>query len=212
MTLVEIDSYERYHIGNKLNPAINFEKLKDELETSLKDCGFLITKGNDSFNLTNVPSEVICAKNNVEVELNYATQALNLIGTKPSDVTSIFEEIISILSDLEYEIDSTVIFFEIIADIILKSHEKPIEKIGGLINLNSKLFTENNIPEVNTIGLRIGGNNPSDKAFVTLTIEPNPVNPNLKTAVKVQYRAEKQNIIEFHKELDGKIKELFRQL
>jgi hypothetical protein len=210
MTLVELDSYERYHIGNKLNPATNFEKLKDDLESSLKDCGFSITK-DDSFNRINVPSEVICTKNNVKVELNYAAQALNLIGTNPSDVTSIFEEIISTLPKMDYEIDSTVVFFEVIAEILLKSPGKPLEKIGGLISLNTKLFTDNDISEVNTIGIRIAGNKPSDKAFITLTIEPNPVNPNLKTAVKLQYRAEKQNIIEFHRELDDKIVKLFEQ-
>lgn len=208
MTLVEIDSYELYHIGNKLNPAINFEKFKDDLETSLKDCGFSITK-EDSFNRINVPSEVICTKNSVKVELNYERQALNLIGTNPSEVTSIFEEIISTLPDMDYEIDSTIVFFEVIAGILLKSSGKPLEKIGALISLNTKLFTDDDIPEVNTIGIRIGGNEPSDKAFITLTIEPNPVNPNLKTAVKIQYRAEKQNIIEFHRKLDGKIMKLF---
>ena len=208
MTLVEIDSYELYHIGNKLNPAINFEKFKDDLETSLKDCGFSIKK-EDSFNRINVPSEVICTKNNVKVELNYERQALNLIGTNPSEVTSIFEEIISTLPDMDYEIDSTIVFFEVIAGILLKSPGKPLEKIGALINLNTKLFTDDDIPEVNAIGIRIGGNEPSDKAFITLTIEPNPVNPNLKTAVKIQYRAEKQNIIEFYRKLDGKIMKLF---
>ncbi|MDO9517759.1 MAG: hypothetical protein Q7J10_06880 [Methanosarcinaceae archaeon] len=212
MTHVEIDSYELYHIGNKLNPAINFEKFKDDLELSLKDYGFSIIKEKHSFNITNITSEVICTKNNVKVELNYVAQALNVIGTNPSEVTSIFEEIISILPKMEYEIDSTITFYEVLAGILLKSSDKPVGKIGALINLNTKLFTDNDIPEINTIGFRIGGNEPSDNAFITLTIEPNPVNPNLKIAVKIQYRAEKDNIIEFHKGLDSKIQELFKPL
>ncbi|MFA0821930.1 MAG: hypothetical protein ACC612_03450 [Methanomethylovorans sp.] len=212
MATVEIDSYELYHIGNKLNPAINFEKLREELRANLETLGFTITKDETMNSVRSVPSEVIAIKKNVKLELNYAAQALNLMGTEPYEVTLLFEEVLTLLQKMEYEIDSLVIFFEVIASVILKSQDKPVEKIGASIGLNPKLFADNNVPIVNTIGLRIGGNKPSDKTFINLTVEPSPINPNLKTTVRVHYRAEKENIIKFHEKLSDNIKEIFKAL
>lgn len=212
MATITIESYDLYHIGNKLNPAINYEKMEGELRENLKNAGFTITENEIITNVRTAPSEVIAIKNDVRLEINYVAQAINLIGTEPSTVTSVFGELLSTLTKMEYDIESTIIFFEVIASITLKSEDKPFEKIGESIGLNPNLFAESNLPVVNTIGLRIGGKNSSEKTSIVLTIEPSPVNPALKTVVRVHYRAEKENILNFYHTLENNILELFEKL
>lgn len=209
MATVEIDSYERYHIGSKLNPGTNFENLRDQLKFNVTNVGFTPIDEKVSGSAIHPPVEIIATKNNVKLELNYALQALNVIGTSPSEVTSSFEEIMSILINLEYDIDRTFVFNEVVATIILKSHDKPFDVIGEAIGLKSDLFIDANIPNINTVGIRIGGNEPTDKTFLNIIIEPNPTNPNLKTSVKVHYRGDKTYILNFYESLNEKIKNLF---
>ena len=111
---MEIESYEPYHIGNKLNPVTNFDGLKTKLKEKLEVSGYSITEKSPSGQqiILGMPSEVLGIKNDVRVELNHLSQALNVIGTNPHDVSSVFKEITSFLPDIGYEIENLSLFFE----------------------------------------------------------------------------------------------------
>lgn len=208
---MEIESYEPYHIGSKLNPAINYDSLKRKLKDYIKDLDYSIVTSEtpEKQIVYEVPVEVIATKNDIRIELNYVSQAINVIGSKPEEVTNIFDELLNSLSSLEYEIESTILFFEVISSIYLKVDEKPKEILGKSLVSNDDSFADDGIPTLNTVGIRMGGENPSNGAFITLAFEPSPTSPNSKLTVRVQYRTkDRESIIGFYEGLEGKIVDL----
>lgn len=211
---MDIESYEPYHIGNKLNPATNFDGFKTKLKEKLKNTGYSVTEKTLSGQqiILDLPIETLGTKNDVRVELNHLAQALNVVGTKPESVTEIFTEITSILPDIGYELDKTSLFYEIIASIVIKSDDKPTDILNKSVNLDLGTFSLNDI-DMNIIGMRIGGENiEKGKSFV-LTIEPNVTSPSSRFLVKLQYRSRDIEIVKsFHSDLDSKIIGLISQM
>ena len=215
MVILEIESYEPYHIGNKLNPVTNFDGLKTKLKEKLEVSGYSITEKSPSGQqiILGMPSEVLGIKNDVRVELNHLSQALNVIGTNPHDVSSVFKEITSFLPDIGYEIENLSLFFEIVASIIIKSSSIPIENLENSVNLDFSQFNINDIPDIGIIGMRIGGENATKSNNFTLAIEPSPTSPNSRFLLRLQYRSkDKENVEMFYQDLDGKLKNLLNQL
>lgn len=207
MVILNIESYEPYHIGNKLNPATNFDGLKTKLKERLKTIGYSVTEKTLTGQqiILDLPFETLGTKNDVRVELNHLAQALNVVGTKPESVTEIFTEITSILPDIGYELDKTSLFYEIIASIVIKSDDKPIDILNRSVNLNIGTLALNDL-DMNIIGMKIGGENiEKGKSFV-LSIEPNVTSPNSRFLVKLQYRSRDIEIVKsFYSDLDSKI-------
>lgn len=214
MVILNIESYEPYHIGNKLNPATNFDGLKTKLKEKLKTIGYSVTEktptGQQIF--LDLPIETLGTKNDVRVELNHLAQALNVVGTKPESVTEIFTEITSILPDIGYELDKTSLFYEIVASIVIKSDDKPTDILNRSVNLNIGTLSLNDL-DMNIISMKFGGENiEKGKSFV-LSIEPNVTSPSSRFLVKLQYRSRDMGIVKsFHSDLDSKIIGLISQL
>jgi len=212
---LEIESYEPYHIGNKLNPATNFDTLKTKLKKKLEVSGYSVADKTPSGQqiILEMPSEILGRKNDVRIELNHVAQALNVIGTNPDNVTSIFTEITSFLSEIGYEIDNLSLFFEIVTSIIIKSSSKPKEIFNKSVNLNLGQFTIKDISDVDVIGIRIGGEDATKNNNFTLSIEPSPTSPNSRFLLRLQYRSEnKDNVEKFYSDLDSKVINLLNQL
>lgn len=211
---MNIESYEPYHIGNKLNPATNFDGLKTKLKERLKTIGYSVTEKTLTGQqiILDLPIETLGTKNDVRVELNYLAQALNVVGTKPEIVTEIFTEITSILPDIGYELDKTSLFYEIIASIVIKSDDKPTDILNKSVNVNIGTLSLNDL-DMNIIGMKIGGENiEKGKSFV-LSIEPNVTSPSSRFLVKLQYRSRDIEIVKsFHSDLDSKIIGLISQM
>lgn len=217
MINLEIEAYEPYHIGNKLNPAMNFDSMKSRLRDCLKEAGYSVTDDTPQSGqqiILNLGNEILGTKDDVRVELNHTAQALNVIGTNPSNVSDVFSEITSILEDIGYEIDKSVLFFEILSSIIVKSGDKPIELLNDTIKKsNLKSFPVNDVQDLNVVGVRIGGESSSGDSSFVLTIEPSVTSPSSRFVVKLQYRSnEKDNILNFHKDLNGNILEFVNRL
>lgn len=214
MIILEIESYEPYHIGSKLNPATNFDSLKIKLKEKLKTTGYSVTEKTLSGQqiILDLPIETLGTKNDVRVEMNHLAQALNVVGTKPESVTEIFTEITSILPDIGYELDKTSLFYEIIASIVIKSDDKPTDILNRSVNLDLGILSLNDL-NMNIIGMRIGGENiEKGKSFV-LSIEPNVTSPSSRFLVKLQYRSRDIEIVKsFHSDLDSKIMGLISQM
>lgn len=214
MIILEIESYEPYHIGSKLNPATNFDSLKIKLKEKLETIGYSVTEKTLSGQqiILDLPIETLGTKNDVRVELNHLAQALNVVGTKPESVTEIFTEITSILPDIGYELDKTSLFYEIIASIVIKSDDKPTDILNRYVNLDLGTLSLNDL-NMNIIGMRIGGENIEKGKLFVLSIEPNVTSPSSRFLVKLQYRSRDIEIVKsFHSDLDSKIVGLISQM
>jgi hypothetical protein len=212
--ILEIESYEPYHIGNKLNPATNFDSLKTKLRQKLETTGYSISEKTPSGQqiILGLPIETLGTKNDVRVELNHIAQALNVVGTKPKSVTEIFTEITSILPDIGYELDKISLLYEIVTSIIIKSDDKPIEILKKSVNLNLASLSIDKL-NLDIIGMRIGGENTEKGKSFALSIEPNVTSPNSRFLVRVQYRSKETTDIEsFYKDLDTRIIDLISQM
>ncbi len=214
MIILEVESYEPYHIGNKLNPATNFDSLKTKLKEKLKTTGYSVTEKMLSGQqiILGLSIETLGTKNDVRVELNHIAHALNVIGTKPESVTEIFTEITSILPDIGYELDKISLLYEIIASIIIKSDGKPIDILNKSVNLDLTSLSMDEL-NMNIIGMRIGGENTEKGKSFALAIEPNVTSPSSRFLVKAKYWSKETVDIElFYKDLDTKIINLISQM
>jgi len=214
--ILEIESYELYHIGNKLNPATSFDSLKIKLKDKLKTAGYSTTEKilTGEQMVLDYPTELLGIKNDVRVELNHLAQALNVIGTKPNSVTEIFSNIISILPDIGYELDKISLFYEILASVVIKSeHKKPADILNKSIKLDLTHLSIKGIPNTDITAIRIGGENTTEAGLYTLSIQPNPTSPGSRFLIKVQYRLKDQATVEsFYVDLASNIIELTNQL
>lgn len=214
MIILEIESYEPYHIGNKLNPAANLDSFKTKLKEKLKTVGYSVTEKTLTGEqiILDLPTEVLAIKNDVRVELNHIAQALNVVGTTPESVTEIFTETISILPDIGYELDKISLFYEIIASIVIKSDKKPMDILNKSVSLDLNSLSIDGL-NMNILGMRIGGENTEKGKLLALLIEPNVTSPSTRFLVKLQYRSKgTEDIKSFYRDLDTKILDLFNQM
>lgn len=215
MVILQVDSYEPYHIGSKLNPATNFDVLKSRLKEKLRMAGYAVrdeTESEENYFIKN-PVEILATKNNTKIEFHRIAEALNIVGTQPEKVSEIFREILTTLNDLEYEIENLVVVFEILATIVVKADKKPLSVLNESMNIDSNSFFVDDIQNWGVNGIRIGGENNLKNTFFSVMIEPNPTSPNTKFRAKLQYQSrEKENVQTFYENLDLRIMSLIQQL
>jgi hypothetical protein len=187
--------------------------LKSKLKEKFKTTGYSETEKTPSEQqIFGLPIETLGTKNDVRVELNHLSQALNVVGTKPESVTEIFTEITSILPDIGYELDKTSLFYEVVASIIIKSDGMPIDNLNKSVNLNLEPLSMDEL-NLNIVGIRIGGENSEKGKTFTLAIEPNVTSPSSRFLVRIQYRSKEANDVElFYRDLSIKITNLISQI
>lgn len=208
---MEIESYEVYHIGTKLNPYLNFDALKEKLRKELETRGYELSKEviTEPIKIT-PPREVLATKNNTKVELNLAAQALNVIGTSPKMCLGVFKELMSVLPTLGYELDAAVLFHEIIADINVKAGEKPLEILKKSMRIKFKLLKH--IGNLGLTAIRIS-NIREEEDVINFVIEPNPVSPTSRFKVSLMFRPRVKDKIEsFHNQLEKNVLDVMNQL
>lgn len=212
---MEIESYEPYHIGIKLNPATNLDSLKSKLKEKLNATGYYETEKTPSGQqqtIFGLPFETLGTKNDVRVELNYLAQALNVIGTKPVSVSEVFTEITSILPGIGFELDKTSLFYEIVSSIVIKSDDKPADLLNKSVNLNIGTLSLNDL-DLNIIGVKVGCEDIEKGKTFVLSIEPNVTSPSNRFMVKLRYLSRDIEIAKsFYSDLDSKIIDLIGQM
>lgn len=207
---LEIESYEPYHIGNKLNPATNFEALKDKLKEKLGEIGYELSKEN--FQGFTPSVEVLGKKENVKIELNNSAQALNVIGNSPEEVTQHYSELISILNNLGFEREDTIIFTEIITTPVIKSDGKPIAFLSDLFKKDPNSIAFKDIDGLDVIGIRLAEKNTKEEIF-NVAIEPSPTSKSTRFKMRLHYRPQNsERIISFYENLNEDIINLIKQL
>lgn len=203
---MEIKSFEPYHIGTKMLPHVNLDILESKLRKALREIGYEGTQKATVELPVKIgpPVETLGIKNEVRVELNLSATALNIIGVKPERVIEVFREVNAMLPNLDYDLEATVAFYEIIATVIIKSTTHPREIINNACRIDLSALKD--LGEVVCDSLRIVNIQPTEEqGAIRFVIEPSPTNPNTSFSVRLVYRALKKEKIEpFHAEL-GKI-------
>lgn len=209
---MKIESYEPYHIGTKLNPYMNFDALKDKLKAELGRRGYELTKevGTEPIKIT-PPRELLATKNGTKVELNLSAQALNATGPSPKNVSETFKELMDILATLGYEPNAAIVFHEILANISIKTDEKPLEILNKSTRIKFKLLR--NIGNLGLTAMRISNAREEDEDIVNFIIEPNPTSPTSRFLVTLMFRSKARGKLEsFHEQHEKRVLEVMMQL
>lgn len=210
---MEIESYEPYHIGTKLNPNVDLDILRNKMESVLKEKEYEIVK-RPKIELPikiGLPTEVLGVKKDVRVELNFDAHALNVIGGKPDDVLEIFNEIIPSLSNLGYELEATALFYEIVTNLIIRLDRNPREILNEFSKVNLEPFRE--VGDINVIAMRVGTWISKEHELMTLTIEPSPLSPSNRFVLRIRFQSkEKEKIESFHTKLNDRVIQVIRSL
>lgn len=206
---MKIESYEPYHIGTKLHPYMNLESFKEKVKRELGKRGYEVPK-EIVVEPIKLPLEVLGTKGDTKVELNLSAQAVNVIGTSPKSVMDVFKQLMTIMPSLGYELEAAIGFHEIIANINIKTTEKPLEILKKSSKIKFKLLRD--IGNIGLTGLRIS-NIGEEGEIVNFIIEPNPASPKTRFLVRFMFRTRDRNRLElFHGELENRIHKVLTQL
>jgi hypothetical protein len=212
---MEIERYEPYHIGIKFESGQDLDRLWSRVREALKTRGYAIP-GEPQFETRAgiVPSKAVMGiKGKTNVELNFAASAINTIGEKPKDVSTIFEEVATkILPGEGYDMDVVVSFYEIIANATVKSDREPVEVLNESAKLNLEPLKGR---RVSIAGLKVNNTfTLRDKNYLTeIIIEPSPSSPRNRFMLHLVYRSRDiGEISSFHDSVDDLISKIIHSL
>lgn len=211
---MEIKSHERSHIGIKFNSIVDLGGLKASILSSLKDYGYEKLEGRGKVSIQGIlQSEVIAVKEGVNIEINYVANALNTSGIDPKLVLGRFKDLINILSQLAYELDAIVEFYEILDTIVIYSDKRPADLFEDYSNVDLSSIKKI-CPTATLWGMLISTKSASKyDNLLNIVAEPSPITPSKNILVKTQYRSNnKEDIIIFQKSLDENILSIIKSL
>lgn len=209
-------SYELYHIGTKLRNIVNLDSLESKLINVLKQKGFNVPEGIRNLTLQPIVLAPLVStvgiKNQIKVQINFGAGALNIVSQTPENSLEVFEEIISIIENLDYDINSIVEFHEILSNIIIKTGKSPEDILKNLINIRFRTLEKIGYPLQNK-AFRLGYKDTNQKILIDFIIEPNPLNPKETLYLKILFRTQdRENLKSFHKELDNIIDDVIKSI
>ncbi len=207
-------TYDLYHIGTKLNKIVNLDTLKEKLIIVLKDRGYYIKEKTESLTLEPIilssTISIIALKGRVKVQINYLANALNVISESPENTFEIFEELISIVQELDYDTNSIINFYEILCEIIVKTKKPTQEIMNKILKVKSSIIEELG-HEINNKGLKLGYESQDKKELFDLLLEPNPLNPKESLHIKIVFRTfDRDKLKNFHNEIEKVIEDVLK--
>jgi len=190
---------------------MNFDSFKEKVKKELKKQGYEIPK-EVVIEPMKLPRVVLGIKGDTKVELNLSSQAVNVTGTSPKSVMDVFKQLMTLLPSLGYELEAAIGFHEIIANINIKTTEKPLEMLKKSSKIKFKLLKD--IGNIGLTALRIGNvKEEKEGEIINFIIEPNPSSPNTRFLVRFMFRTIDRDKLEaFHEKLENKILEIMTQL
>jgi hypothetical protein len=157
--------------------------------------------------LASIPAaaQVLGSKDGVRIWFNIPGLALNVTGQDPDKVNEVFKETNKALSELGYDLNAAVAFYEVVTTIILASEVPPTECINKSVHVD--LGSMKDLGEVVVDSLRIVNLKPTEEQGVLmLVVEPNPNNPDKSYSARLLFRSSKPEQIEaLHSTLKDKI-------
>ncbi|ODS36331.1 hypothetical protein BEH94_04165 [Candidatus Altiarchaeales archaeon WOR_SM1_SCG] len=209
---MKIDTCDICHIGIKLKPNVDLNVLKDRIEKILSESEYkIVNKGVIDGNGI-VGNLIIGVKENTNIELNYVSKALNTVGKDPITVLTVFKELHQFLSDIDYDPEAIITFYEILTNMNAKSDKNPIDVLNNSSRVDLSPLAD--IGGVGVDGILISNKNVAQEYEVfNLIIEPEPTNPRNRFSVRLQYQSKnKENIISFYESLEGKITKIIESI
>lgn len=200
---MKIESYEPFHIGIKLNPAVLTHSLRVQLLNSLKDSGFDILAKSQP--MPNARNEDLAIKNDTRIQLSYEKHALNTIGKNPKDTTEIFKEVLDLIVKMGYEIKAFAPQFEILINMNIITEKNPTQIINNSVKCNLDSWKELD-SNVNVNGLKVAL---IDEKFAKQSLQmflgPNPVRPTTTIILGIQYiNIDKDEVIDFNNKIEDR--------
>lgn len=212
--MVDILSFEPYHIGTKLQAHVDVGILGNKLREYLKAKDYVLPSRVPVEFLTSIPAtaQVLGSKDGVRVWFNIAVLALNVTGPDPDKVHEVFKEINKALSELGYNLDAVVVFYEVLTTIIVASSAPPTQCINRSVHVD--LGSMKDLGEVVVDSFRVVNVKPTEEQGVlNLVVEPNPNNPDKSYSARLQFRSSKPAQIEtFHSSLKDKILNVIKSI
>lgn len=201
---MEIESFDPYHIGIKLNPTLNLPSFRLKILQAMKDVGFNVVAQEQLD--PNAKTEIIVTDGDIRIELNYQVFALNTIGIEPKSTAELFQKLINMLKTMGYEIQALAPSFEILTNMNVKTDSDPTKIINKSVNCNLESWKELS-SNVNVTGLKVDLiDNEYGKEALTITIGPNPVRPTTTTILGLRYlHIEEEKIVDFSNKIEDRV-------
>ncbi len=221
MSKMIIESYEPFHIGSKLIYYVDkgqlISKLYDHYEDN-KMSGYKLNQ--DVLKGDRIFSPLIDIMTNPEekltLQMNLSANALNVIGNDSEKVINLFIELMKILPDLGFEIDSTFTFYEILTNVILLLEPEDKRPNEIFAKFSSNLFTNlEDIPGLKVNHIRFSSEfipKENDERF-NLEMYPNQTSPDKRIILRVLNRVKDYNkLIPFQEKLVTLINNIYNQM
>ncbi len=215
-----IESYEPFHVGSKFRYYVDnliLAKLYEYYEKNKKkdfELNSDILSG-DKY-ISPILNIITNKKEKLTIQLNLSANALNFIGNEPEMVIELFTELLDKLPELGFELKSTFSFYEIITNIIIKLEEQDKKPSEIFEKFSSLALTElNHIPDLGINYIRFSNKlvQMDDDERFNLEVSPNRTSPDKRIILKILNRSnDYKKIIEFQKNLEESIKEIFNKL
>jgi hypothetical protein len=203
---LNIDSYEPYVFGLKLNPDIDIHSVEKKVRTILPDMDFEVPPTTP---FPQGPIVIAGTKHGAEFKINFDSKSFLIESNTPNNVQNMYNELPGVFDAIKLDIDDSVMFYEILSNIGIETDGNPREIISNSCKINVS-----NITDMDTFvsGIKINSIDPSGK-IIGLVIEPKAGNPNKFYFVNLIYRTnDTSDLIEFHANLADKIKEVINSL
>lgn len=218
--MMEIESYEPFHIGSKFRYYVDnliLAKLYEYYEKNKKkdfELNSDILSG-DKY-ISPIINIITNKKEKLTIQLNLSANALNYIGNEPERVVELFMELLEKLPELGFELKATFSFYEILTNVIIKLEEQDKKPNEIFEKFSSNILTDlKNVPDLGINYIRFTNKlvQVDDDERFNLEVSPNRTSPDKRIILKILNRSnDYKKIIEFQKNLEESIKEIFNKL
>lgn len=209
---MEIEAYDRCHIGIKLRPSVDLNILTERIEKVLSKHEYTPINTAVVNDKKRIVRGIVSAKENINVEVNYEARALNMVGKEPITVLNIFKEVTRFLPDIGYDLEAIVLFYEILTNMNIKSNKNPRDILAKSSRID--LSSLEGIKDIGVTGVLISNKEEAQEyELFSLIIEPTPTSPRNRLAVRLQYRSkDTEDIISFQQSLEDRITKIIQSL
>ena len=183
---MKINSYAPYHIGIKLNPSIPIRELRQII---LKNVGTFNMEqiAGEIFPL-NVSSEILVKDADVRIEMNFVALALNTVGENPKKVTDIFEKVVKLLSENNYDLKSLAVFYELVISAHIDHGGDSFKILNKAVKCNIT-SVKDLVSDMSVEGIKFNiGLEDKDQDALGLIVNISPINPSKFLLIKISYQ------------------------
>lgn len=183
---MKINSFSPYHIGIKLNPAIPIRELRQIILENVRT--FNMEKIAGEIIQPNISTEILVKDNDVRIEMNFVALALNTVGENPKKVTDIFEKVVKLLSENNYDLKSLAIFYELVISAHIDHGGDSFKILNKAVKCNIT-SVKDLVSDMSVEGIKFNiGLEDKDQDALGLIVNISPINPSKFLLIKISYQ------------------------